>query len=106
MAGAAGASGGADGVHCAWYPPTGMFGTAVGEAGSAAGVSGRPCGCDTCGSKPPFIGSLGTAEGPSPEGAGGVKGVPGAGAGGVNGAPGAGGGAGGVKGAPGAGAGA
>ncbi|GAA2526420.1 hypothetical protein GCM10010423_20570 [Streptomyces levis] len=86
-----------------------MFGTAVGEAGPAAGSSARPSDWSDsserapCGSNP--IGSLGTADGPPADGAGGVKGAPGAGAGGVNGAPGAGGGAGGVKGAPGAGAG-
>ena len=83
-----------------------MFGTAVGEAGPAWGVSDCAC-CDACGSKPLPIGNLGTPAGPPAAGA--VKGAPGAGAGGVNGAPGpggdAGGDAGGVKGAPGAGAG-
>lgn len=86
-----------------------MFGTAEGDA-SPAGASGCPGGwapgCDPWGSNPLPIGSLGTAEGPPEEGAGGAggaKGAPGAGAGGVKGA---GGGAGGVKGASGAGAGA
>ncbi|GAA3503634.1 hypothetical protein GCM10019016_107450 [Streptomyces prasinosporus] len=103
--------------HCDRNPPTGMLGTAEGDAGSetaegedgggdagAAPRSSSPWSrCGRCGSNPLPTGSLGTATGPPAGGTGGVKGAPGAG--GVKGAPGAGAGAGGVKGAPGAGAG-
>jgi hypothetical protein len=55
-AGNVGADGEADAAgvpHCPWNPPTGMLGTAVGDAASADVTSGRacsPCGAeDVCG---------------------------------------------------------